>query len=799
MASGAVWGIDIGQCALKALRCRPHEDSKKLVAEAFDYIEYPKILSQPGSDPAELVGDALKQFLSRNSVIGDKVAVSVSGQAGLARFIKLPPVEAKKIPDIVRYEARQQIPFDLNDVIWDYQRMGVGSVEEGFALETEVGLFAMKRDAVFRALDPFLKLDIEVDLVQLTPLSLYNFILFDQLGALPSSEEYDPENPPESVVAISMGTDATDLVITNGFRVWQRSIPLGGSHFTKALVRDLKLTFPKAEHLKRNATAAADPKAVFQAMRPVFSDLLTELQRSIGFFSNLDRAAKIGRVVALGNAMKLPGLRRYLSQSLGLEIEKLDSFCNLTGPQVVAAPTFQENLLSFSVCYGLTLQGLGKGGVYTNLLPREIVQDRLIRRKKPWAVAAAAIILLGLTLGFGFRAYALRDVNQENWEQAERKATATSGEAKRVKGEADSVLSEFNNIDEIGKHLTINADGRFRWLELLKAISTCLPTGEDPPPKGPPKDNEGKETKLSAAEQSAQRISLRRDLHITSLECEQSDDVQHWFHTIKKYIEDAGGGSEGKEAGASLPAAPAAGLGTAPGKSQLVEPEKKEGWIIHIYGYHFHNLDRDNQGAEYLRRTLIKHLAGKTDNDDELKIELPSENGKMEPVSLQDLSILYPVIVPPAHDSSNSGMSGVEHKITDYEIPDPNLEPPTGGPMGGPAGGGMMPGMGGGMPYPGMGGGMMPGMGGGMPYPGMGGGMPMPGMGGGMPMPGMGGGMPRSPTPGSIPGGSTVRLKIFPFEVQFLWQPKTFSERRAAAEKRAKEKAGSAPTTPELK
>ena len=154
MASGAVWGIDVGQCALKALRCSPDEDPKKVVADAFDYIEYPKILSQSGSEPVELIGEALKQFLSRNSVLGDKVAVSVSGQAGLARFIKLPPVETKKIPDIVRYEARQQIPFDLNDVIWDYQRIGVGAMEEGIALETEIGLFAMKRDAVFRALDP---------------------------------------------------------------------------------------------------------------------------------------------------------------------------------------------------------------------------------------------------------------------------------------------------------------------------------------------------------------------------------------------------------------------------------------------------------------------------------------------------------------------------------------------------------------------------------------------------------------------------------------------------------------------
>ncbi len=152
---GAVWGIDIGQCALKALRCRPHEkEPRRLVVESFDYIEYPKILTQPEAEPAELVREALETFLSRNDLVGDTVAMSVGGQNGLMRFIKLPPVEAKKIPDIVKYEARQQIPFSLDDVVWDYQQLTGGSEEDGFALEPEVGLFAMKRDQVARALAP---------------------------------------------------------------------------------------------------------------------------------------------------------------------------------------------------------------------------------------------------------------------------------------------------------------------------------------------------------------------------------------------------------------------------------------------------------------------------------------------------------------------------------------------------------------------------------------------------------------------------------------------------------------------
>ena len=632
MATGAVWGIDIGQCALKALRCRAHEDPKKAIAEAFDYIEYPKILSQPGSDPAELIGDALKQFLSRNTVLGDRVAVSVSGQAGLARFIKLPPLEAKKIPDLVRYEARQQIPFDLNDVVWDYQRMGGGSVEEGFALDTEIGLFAMKRDAVFRALDPFLKLDIEVDIVQLTPLVLYNFLVFDQMGDLPPPEEFDPENPPESAVIISMGTDATDLVITNGFRVWQRSIPIGGSHFTKALTRELKLTFAKAEHLKRNATAASDPKAVFQAMKPTFSDLLTELQRSIGYFSNLDRAAKIGRIVALGNAMKLPGLRRYLSQSLGYNIEKIDSFHGLEGSQVVTSPAFQENLLSFGVCYGLALQGLGKTAVHTNLLPKEIVQSRLVKRKKPWAVAAAALLLLGCAVNYAAHSLALGGVDAVAWAPAQQQASALRQTASRFGTERDQARTKFKDADEIGKHLVGNVEGRVRWLELLKAIDACLPAAVAPKPI----DTKAKNREIALAEE----ISRRQELHVTNIDCQQVDDMAEWLAAVgikeEKSPSPAGGNPAGGSPAFGSPAfgGPAGG-GPTGGNTAFGSPAastdnpsgasaaKRSAWVIQIAGYHYHNENLDHQGAQYVRETLIKALR-------EGKVRLPTEDGKGE-------------------------------------------------------------------------------------------------------------------------------------------------------------------------
>src|ERR1700737_5609373 len=141
-----VWGIDLGQCALKGLRLESHDGT--LTATAFDYVEHPKILSQPDADPDQLTREALEKFLSRNDLRGDTVAISVPGQSGLARFVKLPPVEEKKIHDIVKFEAKQQIPFNLDEVVWDYQKLGAGEGVDGFALETEIGLFAMKRDVI---------------------------------------------------------------------------------------------------------------------------------------------------------------------------------------------------------------------------------------------------------------------------------------------------------------------------------------------------------------------------------------------------------------------------------------------------------------------------------------------------------------------------------------------------------------------------------------------------------------------------------------------------------------------------
>src|SRR5438477_7768914 len=335
-----VWGIDVGQCALKALRLEVIEGV--VTATAFDYVEHPKILSQPDADPDQLTREALETFLKRNTIKGDLVAMSVAGQSGLARFVKLPPVEEKKISDIVRFEAKQQIPFPLDEVVWDYQKIGQGVVTDGFALETEIGLFAMKRDMVNRFLQHFQDVNVEVHLVQMAPLALCNFVSYDLLkkGIEPAAEGEEPEEgekgKKQGIVALDIGADSSNLVITDGERIiWQRPIPLGGNHFTRALTKDLKLTFAKAEHLKRNAVKSPDLKKILAALKPVLNDFVSEVQRSLGYFTNTHRDASIQYMLGLGNAFRLPGLQKYLQEKLGLEVRKLQKINRLAGDEAV--------------------------------------------------------------------------------------------------------------------------------------------------------------------------------------------------------------------------------------------------------------------------------------------------------------------------------------------------------------------------------------------------------------------------------------------------------------------------------
>ena len=387
--TGTVWAIDIGNNSLKALYLSTERGVVEVIG--FDNIRHGKILSGDGVTEAEreeLVALSLRKFVNKYDLSMDEIIISVPSQNSFARFVNLPPVEAKRIPEMVQFEAVQQIPFGINDVQWDWQLMS-----EPDSPEIKVGIFAIKNEVVNAELEHFSREDIQVGYVQMAPMALYNYLLHDRPELVTSDKQ--------ATVVLNIGADNTDLVVCTKSTVWQRCILIGGNSFTRAISDAFRLNFEKAEKLKRNAPVSKYARQIFQAMRPVFTDLGSEVQRSLGFYNNSNPDTKITRIIALGGGTKLRGLLKYLQQTLQIPVERPDSFKRLGMGPGVSPAKFHENVSGFGIVYGLALQGLGIARIESNLLPRSIVRSMAWASKGKYFVAAACILLAVSLLSFG--------------------------------------------------------------------------------------------------------------------------------------------------------------------------------------------------------------------------------------------------------------------------------------------------------------------------------------------------------------------------------------------------------------
>ena len=464
-----------------------------------------------------------------------------------------------------------------------------------------------------------------------------------------------------------MGTDTTDLIVTNGVKLWLRNIPIGGNHFTKQLSRELKLTQTKAEHLKRNARASENPKAIFKAMRPVFNDFVNEVQRSLTFFESMEKNADLSKIVLLGNAAKLPGLRQYLAKQLDMDIAKVQEFEKLGGNDVTSQKTFSENVLSFAPSYGLCLQGLKKGEIKTNLLPREIVVERIIEAKKPWVLTAICAAMLGLTVGYWFSTTAwfrtteeFTDSSGTNWAQAFKEVDAKSQLSNNFLQKDEEQKSTLERLNRLSREVTSASEQKSAWLDLQAALAQSFPKD--------PRIEAAKAEGASRIEPSEIPFQDRKELYVDHIESVYFDDITAFESTIKKFydrmctdfeaeVKKALEGGEDLEADAGVDSFAAnepqlqLGLGKGLGKgkgfgsiaataSSVADAPTDGGWVIEIKGHHFNNSPDEvaklNAQKIYIMKTLIYNLRFKDD------VQIPGLPGKF---TYSDLGISYPTIV----------------------------------------------------------------------------------------------------------------------------------------------------------
>ena len=416
MASNVCWGIEVGAGAIKAVKLEAEGDG--VAVRDFAVINHPKVLSTPELDQADALRIALGTLSNQHDLSKAILSVSVPGHQSFARFAKLPPVEPKKVPDIVKFEAVQQIPFPLEEVEWDYQ-----TFVSPDSPDIEVGIFAVTRARIMEQLSTVGEFGLTPEIATLGPVAAYNALAYDL--------EFTEDTP--GTIILDVGTTATDLIIAEAGRVWVRTFPLGGHQFTDALVTSFKLSYSKAERLKREAEQTKHARHVFQAMRPVFTDLVQEVQRSIGYYQSVHAGADLKRLIGLGNTFRLPGLRKYLKQQLHMDIYRIEGFKRVNAPAGKESE-FEDASLNLATAYGLALQGLDSAALRANVMPVPVVRETMWKGKRAWFGLAAGV---AAAAGAGFFVRPLMDSTAINAVVPPSEIQQVSTNGGRLKSEAE--------------------------------------------------------------------------------------------------------------------------------------------------------------------------------------------------------------------------------------------------------------------------------------------------------------------------------------------------------------------------
>lgn len=379
MARG-VWGIDVSKYSVKVARLEGSGRNVTLTHVGVFPYEGAGSGEPGGVDPQ--IKAALARVKAEYKISGEPVVLSLPSHSILNRLVKLPPVEDAKIPEVVKYEAQSQIPFPMDEVLWDYQYVDREYVP---GEEKEVILFAIKREIVEQFLANLADLGLNVEAVQFAPVALFNFLVRDQELSGPT-------------VALDMGAENTDLIVIDGTKFWVRNLPITGNDLTKALQKTFNLPFEEAEKLKLRAAQSQQAQKIFNAVQPVLRDLVNEINRSTGYYKSISKTSKFEKILLLGNATKTLNFQKFISQSLQLPAVRLQKLNTIAVGGQVDPGDLQEHLAGLGTALGLALQGLGETVNRINLLPPAHRRRKELRRKQPYVVAAVAALyaLVGL-------------------------------------------------------------------------------------------------------------------------------------------------------------------------------------------------------------------------------------------------------------------------------------------------------------------------------------------------------------------------------------------------------------------
>ena len=426
------------------------------------------------------------EILKEKKFTADQVALTISGQASFSRLSKLPPLLGNKgaIQRIVEYEARQTVPYAMNEVVWDYQLIShtweekhEEEQEDGSVIEVadpqeefEALFVAIKNDLVTRYTDIIEDSGKEIMSVEIAPVALYNAAK----GGLQCGED-------ECVLLLNIGGKGSNLMIADHNRIFMRSIPIAGDAITNQVAKEYGISFSEAEELKMRhgfvalGGAYEEPESVVAATiskiaRNVMTRLHGEVSRSINAWRAQHGGNAPTRVLLAGGGSVMTYITDFFQEKLRIPVEYLNTFGLITfSPRVDknelqgVAPMFQELI-------GMSLHQMPECPIAISLIPRSILKQRELDSKKPYFYLAAACLVICLSV-FSFGVNRRFVFDKEQVDKVQASVDATNQQAAVIRQLNDQFNAAKGRYEEMNNILK----DRNKWIEVMMKLQALLP------------------------------------------------------------------------------------------------------------------------------------------------------------------------------------------------------------------------------------------------------------------------------------------------------------------------------------
>ena len=459
MAKNKFLGIDIGTQSIKLLELR--KTGNRIYLDDLAILKLEDEEYDLESINQTTIGLRLNEII-KNHFTGPSMGLSISGKSVFSRFVKLPPVDRSKIGQIVQYEAQQQVPFPLEEVLWDYQTM-----ENPETNQFNVILVATKKDIINDLLSAVSQVNFKTEIIDITPVANYNTF------------NYSESTETVSAAVIDLGYKTTDLILVEGENIWSRSIPMGGEVFLEAIQREMKVDRKEAELLlsskadilavsKKDAADSQETK-LNTTVLGVMKRLIAEISRSVGYYRTQFRGTEIKSLYITGGCSRIRNIHQYLSTRLHLDVQHLDPLKNLSvSPKIQKKAEENSHLLSGAI--GVALQKFTSCPVKINLLPSNYVSTVEKAKKKRYVILSACAATL-LALSFWASASHEALLNKSALQEIDSNIQEINSFGSNI----DKLFKESDSIIEKTKNIEFQVNKRAKWFHILLEIEKNIP------------------------------------------------------------------------------------------------------------------------------------------------------------------------------------------------------------------------------------------------------------------------------------------------------------------------------------